>query len=129
LVRNNSTYTNRQKRQPRYMDIPLQRIDMKILKILYLASVKLGPDRGRPTRPRGLAHFLELLIGAKNPVIMGITEQDERVKKPGKEFGPRPVFLDGLPPTFLLGGRNPAALSVQAALSTRQYRPDVIYAV
>jgi hypothetical protein len=24
------------------MDIPLQRIDMKILKILYLASVKLG---------------------------------------------------------------------------------------
>jgi hypothetical protein len=26
------------------MDIPLQRIDMKILKILYLASVKLGSD-------------------------------------------------------------------------------------
>src|SRR5215510_4023649 len=41
-IRKNSTYTNRQKRQPRYMGFHLQHIDIKSFKIIYLATVKLG---------------------------------------------------------------------------------------
>src|SRR5215471_2057128 len=43
-IRKNSTYTNRQKRQPRYMGYHLQHIDINSLKIMYLATVKLGED-------------------------------------------------------------------------------------
>src|SRR5215831_17229664 len=43
-IRKNSTYTNRQKRQPRYMGYHLQHIDINSLKIMYLATVKLGSD-------------------------------------------------------------------------------------
>ena len=44
----------------------------------------------------GLAHFLGLLIGVQNPASVGVLGQDDRVQKPGKEFGPKTAFLDGL---------------------------------
>src|SRR4029450_7733486 len=46
-IRKNSTYTNRQKRQPRYMGYNLYHIDIKSFKIMYLATVKLGLE-GEP---------------------------------------------------------------------------------
>src|SRR5688500_4934212 len=44
----------------------------------------------------GLAHFLGLLIGVQNPANMGVLGQDDQVQKPGKEFGHKTAFLDGL---------------------------------
>ena len=56
----------------------------------------LGFTLGRPNWPKGLAHFLGLLIGVQNPASTGIPGQEGRVQKPGKEFGPKTAFLDGL---------------------------------
>ena len=44
----------------------------------------------------GLAHFLGLLIGVQNQAKMGILRRNDRVQKPGKEFGLKTAFLDGL---------------------------------
>ena len=44
----------------------------------------------------GIAHFLGLLIGVQNSADMGVVGQDNRVQKPGKEFGLKTAFLDGL---------------------------------
>lgn len=40
--------------------------------------------------------ILDLLIGVQNSAIRGISRQQNRVQKPGKEFGLKTVFLDGL---------------------------------
>ena len=65
-------------------------------------------DLGCPNRPMGLAHFLGLLIGVQNPASVGVLGQDDRVQKPGKEFGPKTAFLDSL---TLVSAEAPTSMS------------------